>query len=368
MGDILSVDDYKKILQFSFIVQNSKSSDFEYYVLKLLNEFFGFEHNVFATYLDDGMVENVFGFNISNKMIDEYMKNITNDDLIYDYVNEHKYLNEGNSYPSVITLSDINRDEKYKSNNRVYHSFLSQNSLHYNMSLIFNNKSEGISLFRAQEKGKFTIREREIAKHLCKIIASHYNLIKENRVLKDEVGLFNKSKEHMKFGFMIFDKDLKLVYFNKMAIDYCCDITGKYSLENVLSEIKEIIFNELNSRELRSSSLYKSKKSYIFEVSAMNRFEKNNIIDIYYMTNIYNENWFKSINRVNISMETYNLTHREKEIVSLVVKGLSNQDIAEKLYISLYTVKVHLKNIYKKLKVNSRTSLITKVYHFVDAI
>ncbi len=51
----------------------------------------------------------------------------------------------------------------------------------------------------------------------------------------------------------------------------------------------------------------------------------------------------------------FNLTNREKEILGLIAKGMSNKDIANKLIISLYTVKNHVKNIIQKLAVEDRT-------------
>ena len=51
------------------------------------------------------------------------------------------------------------------------------------------------------------------------------------------------------------------------------------------------------------------------------------------------------------------LTPREIEIVRMVADGLQNKVIAEHLYVSEGTIKVHLHNIYEKLKVNSRLQL-----------
>jgi len=48
------------------------------------------------------------------------------------------------------------------------------------------------------------------------------------------------------------------------------------------------------------------------------------------------------------------LSRRESEILQLVADGLSNKDVAEKLFISDVTVKVHLRHIYEKLGVRNR--------------
>jgi DNA-binding NarL/FixJ family response regulator len=58
---------------------------------------------------------------------------------------------------------------------------------------------------------------------------------------------------------------------------------------------------------------------------------------------------------VKSSKETENLTQRESEILSYVAKGYQDKEIAEKLFLSSETVRTHLRNIYKKLHVRSRT-------------
>jgi len=54
------------------------------------------------------------------------------------------------------------------------------------------------------------------------------------------------------------------------------------------------------------------------------------------------------------------LTNREQEILVHLAQGEKNKDIAENLFISLPTVKTHLKNIYQKLEVNSRLQAVNK--------
>ena len=63
------------------------------------------------------------------------------------------------------------------------------------------------------------------------------------------------------------------------------------------------------------------------------------------------------------SRETENLTQRESEILSYVAKGFQDKEIAEKFFLSSETVRTHLRNIYKKLHVRSRTEATLKYLH-----
>ena len=54
------------------------------------------------------------------------------------------------------------------------------------------------------------------------------------------------------------------------------------------------------------------------------------------------------------------ISERELEVLYLIAAGLSNREIAEKLFISLNTVKTHTKNINSKLDVNSRTKAVVR--------
>ena len=57
------------------------------------------------------------------------------------------------------------------------------------------------------------------------------------------------------------------------------------------------------------------------------------------------------------------LSKREKEIVVEIGNGLSSEQVAEKLFLSYYTVESHKKNIYLKLNVNTNAELIKKAIH-----
>lgn len=54
------------------------------------------------------------------------------------------------------------------------------------------------------------------------------------------------------------------------------------------------------------------------------------------------------------------LSKRELEILSLLAEGLSNQEIAEKIFVSLSTVKTHIQNLFEKLDVKRRIQAVEK--------
>lgn len=54
------------------------------------------------------------------------------------------------------------------------------------------------------------------------------------------------------------------------------------------------------------------------------------------------------------------LTEREKEILNLLVDGFSNEEISNKLFISPLTAKNHIRHIYEKLHVHSRSQVVAK--------
>lgn len=73
----------------------------------------------------------------------------------------------------------------------------------------------------------------------------------------------------------------------------------------------------------------------------------------------YVEKYIEKETAINIA-ENNILTVRENEMLVCIIKGYSNKEIADKLFVSENTVKKHLNNIYSKLGVSRRTQAISK--------
>lgn len=69
---------------------------------------------------------------------------------------------------------------------------------------------------------------------------------------------------------------------------------------------------------------------------------------------------FSSMN--NEKGEDYNLSDREKQVLQLLVEGYSYKMIAGEMFIAIDTVRSHIKKIYEKLHVNSKSEAVAKAF------
>lgn len=59
-------------------------------------------------------------------------------------------------------------------------------------------------------------------------------------------------------------------------------------------------------------------------------------------------------------IERLSISKRELEVLQLMAEGLSNREIAERLFVSLNTIKTHSSKVYEKLEVKRRTQAVEK--------
>lgn len=64
---------------------------------------------------------------------------------------------------------------------------------------------------------------------------------------------------------------------------------------------------------------------------------------------------------INHITEQFDLSNREKQVLGLIIKGKSNKEIEQELFISSHTVKNHIYSIFRKIGVQSRGQLINRI-------
>jgi DNA-binding NarL/FixJ family response regulator len=68
--------------------------------------------------------------------------------------------------------------------------------------------------------------------------------------------------------------------------------------------------------------------------------------------------------KISVKPDEVGLTDRQAQVLALMVRGLSNRDIADQLDLSEGTVKIHATAVFKALGVNSRTQALVAVSRY----
>jgi len=155
---------------------------------------------------------------------------------------------------------------------------------------------------------------------------------------------FYKSINEMAQGMLIADEDHNINYINSAARGVIVKYLGNEKSEKIFTNLLEAAENGdykakiNNNLELRSCPMPGSKRK---------------------QTIVFIDETPPPI--INKSVKEI-LTTREIDVLILLERGMQNKQIAEKLNISVNTVKRHLENMYGKFNVNTRTKLISKFY------
>ena len=89
-------------------------------------------------------------------------------------------------------------------------------------------------------------------------------------------------------------------------------------------------------------------------------------ITIYDASEVIKNKLSNILNNDSVEEEKQELSTREKEIVVCIVKGMTNKEIADKLFLSAHTIMTHRRNIANKLKIHSPSGLT--IYAIVNKL
>ena len=257
-----------------------------------------------------------------------------------------------------------------------YTDFLKPQKIHHKLvaNLVAEDETYGrVVWMRSQKSNRFTNQEIRLAKAIAPYLAHAlaYNELRERLKLKGKI--LNYIEKQSSVGIILLDEKLQVVYINEKAEELFDVIEGSAAngpgreqiLSQVLTDCREI----MASNKGRPTDFMAIPHKRTVGACHPNRFaatykaltqasEAQN--PVLFMVCIEEESPAVNVNPRHL-METYRLSKREVDVADLLFSGLKNAQIADKLFISEITVKKHLQNIYNKVGVNNRTSLINKM-------
>lgn len=256
-----------------------------------------------------------------------------------------------------------------------YTDFLKPQKIHHKLitNLVAGEEMYGrVVWMRSRKSAGFTGREIRLAKAISPYLAHAlaYNELQERLKLKGEI--LDHIEKYSSVGMMLLDEKLQVIHINQKAEELFNTLDGPAAgtgRERMLSQLIK------NCRQIKagmkgSPSGYRAipRKRTIsgfnhtgfavtFKALDHESGAENELLFMICIEELPSPLHMPSRNL----MDSYRLSKREIEVAGLLFSGLKNAQIADKLFISEITVKKHLQNIYHKVGVNNRTSLVNKM-------
>ncbi len=195
--------------------------------------------------------------------------------------------------------------------------------------------------------------EKEIRENLKKLITSSEGFTCEHVYSNGEEAI----KEIPFAGLDVVLTDINLP--SKSGIDCVIELKPKCPQTNFL------ICTSFEDTETVFKALKAGATGYLIKTTQPSKL-LDSIVEVYNggspMSSHIARKVVMSFKETEINPELEKLSAREKEILGYLSKGLRYKEIADKIFLSTETVRTHIRNIYDKLQVNSRTDALNKVF------
>jgi DNA-binding NarL/FixJ family response regulator len=195
-------------------------------------------------------------------------------------------------------------------------------------------------------------------------------LIEDNNLLRDNYGIFFDTDPLFKTIFSLNDiQELQTVSLSLQPDIILLDIMlpSGNSL-NQIHRIKQyfpftriVILSAVIDQSMTQNAVQNGVNGFLLKTSSL-QFIKDAILQIFeggFPLSPLTVNHLFELKKKKSLLEAHpNLTKRELELIELLNTGMSNKMAANLLNITFFTVNSHLKNIYTKLNINSKSELI----------
>ncbi len=358
----LSSQDYDKLIDF-YTEINRDYAHFKENVLSALAELFDIRLTAYAVYKSVGgklIMTDVYSETFHSDLLLRYRETAAKDDpLILNY-QRLCYENPELTYLTDKLLKDIEGSEESAHKKEMDRFFISQYAV-IGVNSSTRNLMHLIHVFRQQQFGEFSEKDLELFGYIGKLFNKSKALytahMQQTRLLESTVAYTDTAD----FGFAILDYKGRIINQNSVFKKYSARLSPSLTDAEVISDILGLVAGD---KEIYSSPNF----AKIVQVSGFEIIVRKKRVQFSYTSGALIFITISSIgSRKALSMDStelrarYGFSKRESEVAELMLQGFDNQSIAERLYISLATVKTHISHIFRKTDVNSRTELIQKL-------
>jgi DNA-binding CsgD family transcriptional regulator len=361
----------------SFALDLAKESEnFPKKVLALFDKHFGFRQSLFFPFgngifseasprLGNSM-NNYITYGLRYGPMYDYKERVYQDDIF-----RYSALPPGVKGRRVVYTEDVMPFEEYE--HTTYGIHMAGEDMYYQAVLYFYMGERVVAtmgLFRSKEQGAFGEEERALLEYLAELVEAHYqsylHRIGEARFHDSFELFFQESKQ----GAVVLNQEMTVMQANDAAKEISRIFWEQYRHNQ--GQIPEVThegrprFHELQTMldEFGQRMALQGGSSQTISSLAGD-------ISVYHSTFLSSspagiiQTWHLMLLTCKTKELPKNLEHpynaltqQERRIVYYLASGMKNEQIAEELHISIYTVRTHIANIYKKFEVNNKVDLL----------
>jgi DNA-binding CsgD family transcriptional regulator len=256
-----------------------------------------------------------------------------------------------------------------------YNDFLKPQKIHHKLivNLLAEKELYGrIVLTRPKHSKRFTKDEIQTAKSISPYLAHAlaHNYLRREIVLKGNI--LNYLERQSSIGVILLDERLQIIYQNPKAGEVISKLMNAGSAVKHKDPISSRLLRDC--REIKAGlggcptggmtlprhSVVMGPNQTRFSITSRVLDQETDWQGSRLLMVTLEEESPAAINSQKLK-DKFHLSKREVEVVGLLILGLKNAEIARKLFVSEVTIKKHLQNIYEKVGVTNRATLINRM-------
>lgn len=316
-------------------------------LLHVIKETFGYSTSTLSYYKSSGFVDITAIGLLSNESKVRYLDYFQKIDPFAPQVR--------NAYAQDPNITIMPSSVLFKNEHNDYYQFLRCYGVWWALAMPIGGYT--LTVYKTKDQGDFTSHEKEALRLLTNVIRSKYTAQQEIASHKISLSTQSDLLDSLNVGMICANENLQVQYCNQTAFQYLKQVTNSENIQQGTNQLLSLI----NQQSTRSAGIHASRtlhyKSHLIildEVGSKNNHEP------YYTITIYSDEKQKNMEE-NIVLNC-NLTQREFEVAQLIASGNSYQQVADTLYISINTVRTHIKNVYKKTGVTNQRALSALIH------